>query len=118
VPHVREANVGSSGSLAVNSAQNSESHGITNVTALKAAVQAALRGPRRNMKNSTKDKIKGSFHEVKGSIKEEIARITNDHNLKIQGKVEKKMGKIQHGIGHAEEAVAKMKGQLTELKTG
>jgi uncharacterized protein YjbJ (UPF0337 family) len=27
------------------------------------------------MKTSTKDKIKGSFHEVKGTIKEEVGKV-------------------------------------------
>ena len=38
------------------------------------------------MKTSTKDRIKGSFHEVKGTIKEEVGKVTNDRNLKAEGK--------------------------------
>src|ERR1019366_6037232 len=86
----------------VNSAQTSKGHEITKVTA-EAPQVCALRVPRRNMKTSTKDKIKGSFHEVQGAIKEEA---------------EKKSGKVQQRIGRAKEAVAKLKGKLTELKTG
>jgi uncharacterized protein YjbJ (UPF0337 family) len=79
-----------------------------------------LRGPRRkrNMKSSTKDKIKGSFHKVKGTIKEEVGKVTNDRNLKAEGKAEKKGGKVQQRIGNAKETVAKLKDKLTELKTG
>jgi uncharacterized protein YjbJ (UPF0337 family) len=68
------------------------------------------------MKTSTKDKIEGSFHEVKGTIMEEVGKVTNDRNLKAGGKAEKKAGKVQQRIGHAKEAVAKLKGQLAELK--
>ena len=48
----------------------------TRVTAPTTEIQA-LRRPkekRRNMKTSTKDKIKGSFHKVKGTIKEEVGK--------------------------------------------
>ena len=80
---------------------------------------ATVGGARRKyMKTSTKDKIKGSFHEVTGTIKEEVGKVTNDRNLKAEGKAEKKAGKVQQRIGHAKEDVAKLKGQLTELKAG
>src|SRR5271157_5791315 len=68
----------------------------------RAAIRA-LRGPRRNMKTSTKDRIKGSFHEVKGTIKEQVGTATNDRNLKAEGKAEKNVGKVQQRIGHAKE---------------
>ena len=68
------------------------------------------------MKTSTKDKIKGSFHEVKGSIKREIGKATNDRNMKAEGTAEKKAGKVQQQIGHAKETVAKLRGKLADLK--
>ena len=37
------------------------------------------------MKTSTKDRIKGSFHEVKGTIKEQVGKATNDRTLKAEG---------------------------------
>src|ERR1035441_9446484 len=76
----------------------------------------ALRGRRRNMKTSTKDNIRGSFHEVKGTIKEEVGKVTGDCNLKAERKAEKKTGKVQQRVGHAKEAVADLKGQLADLK--
>jgi len=68
------------------------------------------------MKTSTKDKIEGSFHEVKGTLKEEVGKVTGNRNLKAEGKAEKKAGKVQQRIGDAKEAVANLKGQLAELK--
>jgi uncharacterized protein YjbJ (UPF0337 family) len=68
------------------------------------------------MKTSTQDKLDGSFHELKGTIKEGIGNLTNDRDLKAEGKAEKKAGKVQQRIGHAKESVAKLKGQLAELK--
>ena len=46
------------------------------------------------MKNSTKDKFKGSFHEVKGTIKEQVGKATNDRALKSEGKAEKNAGRF------------------------
>jgi uncharacterized protein YjbJ (UPF0337 family) len=103
----------------VNTAQILESREITKVISLKTLTKAAVgvsRGTRRNMKTSTKDTIQGSFHEVKGTIKEEVGKITKDRDLKAEGKAEKKTGKVQQRMGHAKETVAKLKGQLTELR--
>jgi uncharacterized protein YjbJ (UPF0337 family) len=68
------------------------------------------------MDTSTKDKFKGSFHEVKGTITEEVGRITNNRDLKAEGIAEKNVGKLQQRIGQAKEAAVKLKGKLTELK--
>ena len=70
------------------------------------------------MKTSTKDRIRGSFHEVKGTIKEEVGKATNNRDLKAEGKAEKKAGKVQQQIGHAKEAVAQLRGKLTAIKKG
>ena len=45
------------------------------------------------MKPSMKDKIKGSFHEVKGTIKEEVGKVTNDRNLKVKRESRKEGGR-------------------------
>ena len=57
------------------------------------------------MKPSTKDRAEGKLHEVKGRIKEEVGKATNDPNLEVSGKKEKKAGKVQEWIGRAEKAV-------------
>jgi uncharacterized protein YjbJ (UPF0337 family) len=59
------------------------------------------------MKQSTKDKAKGSFHEVKGSIKQQVGRATNDPNLEAEGQGEKIGGKIVKKIGQVEKAVGR-----------
>ena len=99
---------GTASATMVNSAQTSASHGATNKIALKAAIQA-LRGQRRTMTTSTEDKIKGRLHEVKGAIKEEAGKVTNDCCLEAKGKVEKNAGKVQHHVGVAEKAVEELK---------
>jgi uncharacterized protein YjbJ (UPF0337 family) len=70
------------------------------------------------MKTSTKDKIEGSFHQVKGTIKEQVGKVTNDRTLKAEGNSEKRAGQVQQRIGHAKEAVAKLRGKLKAIKTG
>jgi uncharacterized protein YjbJ (UPF0337 family) len=57
------------------------------------------------MKQSTKDKAKGKFHEVKGSIKEKVGRATNNPDLEAEGQVEKVGGKIQKKIGQVEKVL-------------
>jgi uncharacterized protein YjbJ (UPF0337 family) len=54
------------------------------------------------MKESTKDKAKGKFHEVKGKVKEKIGRATNNPNLEAEGSGEKIGGKILRKIGEVE----------------
>ena len=58
------------------------------------------------MEDSTKDKVEGTAHDVKGTIKEKIGRATNDPDLesegtaeKIGGKVQKKVGDVEKGLG-------------------
>jgi uncharacterized protein YjbJ (UPF0337 family) len=57
------------------------------------------------MKPSTEDRTEGRLHEVKGEIKEEVGKATNDPDLELSGKAEKKAGTVQKWIGHAEKAV-------------
>ena len=37
------------------------------------------------MKNSTKDQVKGKFHEVKGSVKEAVGKAINNPKVAIEG---------------------------------
>jgi uncharacterized protein YjbJ (UPF0337 family) len=57
------------------------------------------------MKQSTKDKAEGKFHEVKGKVKEKVGQATNNPNLQAEGQVEKVGGKIQKKIGEVEKVV-------------
>ena len=57
------------------------------------------------MKPSTEDKAEGKIHEVKGTIKEEVGKVTNDPDLEVSGEAEKNAGKVQKWIGRAEKAV-------------
>ena len=57
------------------------------------------------MKQSTKDKAKGKFHEVKGKVKEKVGRATNNPNLEAEGLGEKIGGKVRKKIGQVEKAL-------------
>ena len=54
------------------------------------------------MKESTKDKAKGKFHELKGKVKEKVGRATRNPNLEGEGQGEKIGGKVQEKIAEVE----------------
>jgi uncharacterized protein YjbJ (UPF0337 family) len=57
------------------------------------------------MKPSTEDKSEGKLHQVKGTVKEQIGKATQNADLEVSGKAEKNAGKVQKWIGNAEKAV-------------
>jgi uncharacterized protein YjbJ (UPF0337 family) len=59
------------------------------------------------MNSSTKDQIKGEFHEVKGKIKEKVGQVTNDSDLEAEGKSENLAGKVEKKVGQVKEVFEK-----------
>jgi len=59
------------------------------------------------MKASTKDKIKGNFHDVKGQVKEKVGEITNNRDLAAEGLHEKNIGNVQKKVGQVEKVFGK-----------
>jgi uncharacterized protein YjbJ (UPF0337 family) len=57
------------------------------------------------MKPSTQDEIAGDVHEVKGKIKEQVGRVTNNPNLEGEGIGENVAGKVQKKIGQVEKII-------------
>jgi uncharacterized protein YjbJ (UPF0337 family) len=57
------------------------------------------------MKSSMKDKVKGTFHEAKGKVKEVAGKITDNPKLEAKGKVEKIAGKAQEKIGQVKKVL-------------
>ena len=57
------------------------------------------------MKPSTKDKARGTFHEVKGNVKEKVGRATNNPDLEAEGQVEKIVGKVQKKLGQVKKVL-------------
>jgi uncharacterized protein YjbJ (UPF0337 family) len=54
------------------------------------------------MADSTKDKIEGAVHDVKGTLKEKVGQATNDPDLQDEGTAEKIGGKVQKKVGDIE----------------
>jgi len=59
------------------------------------------------MKQSTTDKARGEFHDVKGKVKEKVGRATNNPDLEGEGQDEKISGKVQKKIGQVEKVLGK-----------
>jgi uncharacterized protein YjbJ (UPF0337 family) len=59
------------------------------------------------MKNSTKDKVQGTAHQVKGAIKEKAGRVINSPDLEAEGAGEKDAGKFQKNVGKVEKVIEK-----------
>jgi uncharacterized protein YjbJ (UPF0337 family) len=57
------------------------------------------------MKSSTKDKVKGTFHEAKGKVREMAGKITDNPKLEAKGKVEKLAGKAQGKLGQVKKVL-------------
>ena len=66
--------------------------------------QKLIRGSHRDkkenaMKSGTEDQVKGKFHEIKGTVKEEVGKLTHSPDLETEGAEEKNDGKLQKKIG-------------------
>jgi uncharacterized protein YjbJ (UPF0337 family) len=59
------------------------------------------------MKSSTQDQAEGTFHKVKGTIKEIAGKVGMDSELEAEGKDEKIAGKVQEKIGQVKEVFGK-----------
>ena len=63
------------------------------------------RGIWNTMKSSMKDKVKGTFHDAKGKVKEVAGKITDNPKLEAKGKAEKIAGKVQEKIGQVKKVL-------------
>ncbi|MGB5216884.1 MAG: CsbD family protein [Smithella sp.] len=51
------------------------------------------------MKSSTQDKAEAMFHKIKGKVKEDVGKISDNPKLEAEGTVEKMTGQIQEKVG-------------------
>jgi uncharacterized protein YjbJ (UPF0337 family) len=51
------------------------------------------------------DRVEGIGHQVKGSIKEGVGKVTGDQKTEAEGIAEKTAGKVQNTVGGAKDAV-------------
>ena len=59
------------------------------------------------MKSSIRDKAEGTFHEVKGKVKEVAGKVTDNPTLEAEGIDEKIAGKVQEKIGEVKKVLGK-----------
>ena len=59
------------------------------------------------MKSSTKDQAEGTFHELKGKVKEATGKLTDNPKLEGEGVGEKMAGKVQKKVGQVEKVFEK-----------
>jgi uncharacterized protein YjbJ (UPF0337 family) len=57
------------------------------------------------MKSSTQDQAEGTFHKVKGKLKEVAGKLTGEPELEAEGKDEKIAGKVQEKIGQVKKVL-------------
>jgi uncharacterized protein YjbJ (UPF0337 family) len=59
------------------------------------------------MKSSNQDNAEGTWHQVKGKVKEIAGKVTRNPTLEAQGRVEGKTGKLQGMLGRIKKTVGK-----------
>ena len=59
------------------------------------------------MKSSNQDNVEGTWHQVKGKVKEIAGKVAGNPTLEAEGRVENKTGKLQGMIGRIKKAVKK-----------
>ena len=58
------------------------------------------------MKSAQNDKLKGTFHQVKGKVKELAGKATDNPKLQAKGVAEKTAGKVQKKIGEVKKVLS------------
>ncbi|MGB6429772.1 MAG: CsbD family protein [Candidatus Acidiferrales bacterium] len=59
------------------------------------------------MRHGAQDEAKGTFHALKGAVKQKAGRALNKPGLEAEGQVEKIGGKLQKKLGQVERALRK-----------
>jgi len=83
-----------------------EGHGVTRLPQM-GTLGIPIATKESIMKPSTKDKVAGKVHEVTGTVKEKVGKLTNNPGLEAEGRVEKVTGTIQKKIGQVKKVFEK-----------
>jgi uncharacterized protein YjbJ (UPF0337 family) len=59
------------------------------------------------MKSSTQDQAEGTFHKIKGKLKEGAGELSDNPELEAEGADEKIAGKVQEKIGQVKKVLGK-----------
>jgi len=62
-------------------------------------------GQEDTMKSSIRDKAEGTFHEVKGKVKEVAGKLTDNPKLEAEGTSERIAGKVQEKVGQVKKVL-------------
>lgn len=74
-------------------------------------VREAVRETKQEVKaetSGTRLKIKGSWNETKGKLKQKFAELTDDDLLYVEGKEDELYGRLQKRLGKSREEVEKI----------
>ena len=59
------------------------------------------------MKSGAQDQAEGTFHKIKGKVKEVSGELSDNPKLEAEGNVEKVTGKVQEKVGQIKKALVK-----------
>ncbi|MHB9097839.1 MAG: CsbD family protein [Syntrophales bacterium] len=59
------------------------------------------------MKSGTRDQAEGTFHKIKGKVKEVAGQLRDNPSLEAEGTDEKVAGKVQEKIGQVKKVLGK-----------
>ena len=59
------------------------------------------------MKSGTRDQAEGTFHQIKGKVKEVAGELSDNPELEAEGTGEKIAGKVQGKIGQVKKVLGK-----------
>ena len=60
------------------------------------------------MKSGTRDQAEGTFHQIKGKVKEVAGELSDNPKLEAEGTGEKMVGKVQEKIGEVKKVLGKL----------
>jgi uncharacterized protein YjbJ (UPF0337 family) len=59
------------------------------------------------MKTSTQDQVEGTFHKIKGKVKEVAGDLSDNPELEAEGTGEKIAGEVQEKVGQIKKVLGK-----------
>jgi uncharacterized protein YjbJ (UPF0337 family) len=67
---------------------------------------------RTDRENATANQVEGQWKQFKGAAKEVASNVTHDPQDRLGGMADRASGKLQEGLGKAQEKVADLKDDL------
>ena len=67
--------------------------------------------------NSVNDKIKGNWNELKGKLKQEYSKLTDNDLLYVEGKEDELHGRLQQSLGKTKDEVNTIIERLSAKET-